>query len=414
MITILCSGSRGDFQPYIALAQMLQQKGQAVRIAGGKSFGAFVRSYGIDFYPFEADLDTVGVDPKLLEAAGASDNPLKMLLAFNKMKDYGIFTIEESVKACEGSELIVYHPGCTAGYFAARQMGIPAVLASPFPMHRTKERLSVILYGKAKANALSIGLSYTMLQSMLWMVAAGSIKTFWKQKFGRLPEGFGKPFENTSARYPAIISCSNHVFSRPKDWSPSIHQEGYWFTEEPEEYTPPPELADFLRAGTKPVYIGFGSMTMTQATEDLRRIAVSALQKAGQRGVLSGLGDGANLPEGIFAVDSIPHTWLFNNMAAVCHHGGAGTSAAGFRAGVPSAIVPFSNDQFAWAHRAYDLGVGAKPVYRKNLNAYNLAGAIQAALQQDVVEKAAALGKKIRAETGAESCAEVILGCLKG
>lgn len=414
MITILCSGSRGDFQPYIALAQRLKQKGQAVRIAGGKSFEDFVRGYGVDFYPFAADIDTVGVDPKLLEVAGASDNPLKMLLAFNKMKDYGIYMIEDSVRACEGNELIVYHPGCTAGYFAARQMGIPAVLAAPFPLHRTKEHLSVILYGKANANALNITLSYTMLQSMLWMVAAGSIKPFWKQKYGRLPEGFGKPFENTSAMYPAIVSCSNHVFSRPKDWGPHIHQEGYWFTQEPENYTPPPALASFLQAGKKPVYIGFGSMTMTQATEDLHRIAVSALQKTGQRGVLSGLGDSTGLPEGMLAIDSIPHTWLFANMAAVCHHGGAGTSAAGFRAGVPSAIVPFSNDQFAWAHRAYDLGVGAKPVYRKHLNADNLARAIEAALQKEVAERAAALGEEIRAEKGAESCAEVILGCLKG
>ena len=80
-----------------------------------------------------------------------------------------------------------------------------------------------------------------------------------------------------------------------------------------------------------------------------------------------------NLPETIIAIGSIPHSWLFKRVSAVCHHGGAGTTAAGFKAGVPSIIIPFSNDQFAWAHRAYDLGVGSKPIYRKDLTADKLA-----------------------------------------
>jgi sterol 3beta-glucosyltransferase len=84
-----------------------------------------------------------------------------------------------------------------------------------------------------------------------------------------------------------------------------------------------------------------------------------------------------NTPKDIFILESVPHSWLFPQMAAVIHHGGAGTTAAGLRAGVPGIIIPFSNDQFAWGRRVYELGVGSKPIPRKNLTAEKLADAIK-------------------------------------
>lgn len=413
MITILCSGSRGDFQPYIALAQELQKRGHAVRISGSSDFKSFIESYGIECYPLKASMESIGVDPKLLEQAGTSDNPLKMLLAFNKMKAYGVFMVEDMYAACKGSDLIIYHPGCTIGYFAAKEMGIPAILASPFPMHKTKEYLSVVMYGKSKPTQMNVTLSYKMLQTMLWMASKSSIKSFLKKKDGKLPEDFGSPFEKVSPQYPAVISCSNYIFPRPKDWNKNIHQNGYWFVEEKETYLPSKELQNFLHSGEKPVYIGFGSMTALGKQEGLLQIAVDALQKAGKRGVISGLQGNISLPETVHLIHSVPHTWLFPQMAAVCHHGGAGTSAAGFEAGVPSVIVPFSNDQFAWAHRAYDLKVGAAPVYRKNLTADTLAFAIEFALQDSIVQNAKKLGEQIAGEKGVTITADIIEDCLK-
>ena len=413
MITILCSGSRGDFQPYIALAQQLKKLGKDVRITGSKSFEGFIKSYGIDVYPIEADIETLNVDPKLLKAAGSSDNPLKMLLTFNKMKEYGIYMVNDYYSACEGSELIIYHPGCTIGYFAAQKFGIPCVLASPFPMHRTKEYLSVVMYGKTKSNAITRKISYAMIQGMLWMASKDSVKGFWKKRFGKVPDSFGCPFEkHKDKKHPAIVSCSNFVFKRPEDWNENIHQNGYWFVEEPSDYSPSDELAAFLDAGEKPVYICFGSMTSLEKHDGLAEIAVEALIKSGKRGIICGMGKPKNLPETILAIDGAPHSWLFERVSAVCHHGGAGTTAAGFKAGVPSIIVPFSNDQFAWAHRAYDLGVGSKPIPKKELSAEKLADAIRFALTDEIVKSADALGKKIATENGAMACAETILKCL--
>jgi sterol 3beta-glucosyltransferase len=125
------------------------------------------------------------------------------------------------------------------------------------------------------------------------------------------------------------------------------------------------------------------------------------------------MGKFSNLPKNVFALDSIPHSWLFERVSAVCHHGGAGTTSAGFNAGVPSIIIPFANDQHAWAHRAYDLGVGSKAIPIKTLTSDNLAEAINFALQDKIVANAKTLAKNISTENGARDCAKAIVDSLR-
>jgi sterol 3beta-glucosyltransferase len=409
VITILCAGSRGDFQPYIALAQQLKTLGKAVRIAGQARYASFVTHYGIEFFAITADFDTLNVDPKLLAQAGNADNPLKMLLAFNKMKEYGIYMVSDYFAACAGSELIIYHPGCAIGYFAAQLFGIPAVLAAPFPMHRTRAYPSVVLYGRVPVNRLTVSLSYTMIQGMLWMAAKDSVQGFWRQRYGGLPDAFGMPFErHNQARQPALISCSNHVFARPSDWNPHIHQHGYWVVAEETPYTPSAQLADFLADGDAPIYIGFGSMTGLNSYPELRAQVLAGIAQSGRRAIVQGLG--SDMPAGVLAVENVPHTWLFPRMAAICHHGGAGTTAAAVAAGVPSIVVPFANDQFAWGQRVCDLGVGTAPIPRKTLTASTLAAAIQQTSQPSLRAQAATLASQIATEQGALQCAQVVAG----
>ena len=414
MITIICGGSRGDFQPYLALAMELKKLGKDVRITGMREFESFIQSYGIDFYPIQADFKSLNVDEKMLKEAQTADNPLKMLLTFNKMKKYGVSIANEFYAACEGSELIIYHPGCTLGYFAAERLGIPSILASPFPMHKTKEQTSVIQYGRIKPTPLKNIISYHMLQGMLWLASKSSVTGFWKESFGGKPKGFGKPYErHTNKQNPAVVSCSNFVFPRPSDWNENIHQSGYWFVEEKTDYMPSKELSDFLSSGEKPIYIGFGSVFHSDQKDSMSKLIVDALNKSGKRGIICGMGKIDNLPKNVISIDSIPHSWLFERVSAVCHHGGAGTTAAGFMAGVPSIIVPFSNDQFAWAHRAYDLGFGSKPIPAKTLTPDNLALAIEFALQDTIKAKAKTLAKNIATENGALDCAKVIVASLE-
>jgi sterol 3beta-glucosyltransferase len=414
MITILCGGTRGDVQPYLALAIELKKLGKAVRIAVSRNHESFIRSYGIDYYCVDVDFESLNVDKNMIREAQQADNPLKMFLSFQKMKKYGIHMVNHYFSACQGSELIVYHPGVAIGYFAAEKLGIASVLALPFPLSKTKEQTSVILYGKVKSNSVINLFSYFLLQNMLWMASESSLKPFWKEKFGHLPEHFGCPFErHTDYRHPAIVSCSNFVFKRPGDWNENVHQNGYWFLEEPNEYIPPKELTDFLENGEKPIYIGFGSMLTDQKPEKISKIIIAGLARVGKRAILSGIGKLQNIPDTIFTIDNIPHSWLFPRMSAVCHHGGAGTTAAGFKAGVPSVIFPFALDQYAWAQRAYDLGVGPKPVPINKLTSEKFADAIYYAFQEKIKANSKALAQNIASENGAGDSARVIADCLE-
>lgn len=414
MITILCGGSRGDVQPYLALAIELKGLGKEVRIAVTRNHEEFVKSYGIDFFSIDADFDSLNVDKNMIREAQQADNPLKMFFSFQKMKKYGVHMVEHYYAACGGSEAIVYHPGMAIGYYAAKKMGIPSILATPFPLNKSKEQTSVILYGKVPSNPGLNLLSYSILQNMLWMASDASLKPFWKDKFGRLPADYGCPFErHTDRRHPAIVSCSNYIFPRPTDWNENVHQNGYWFLEEQNDYIPPMELVDFLNNGEKPIYIGFGSMVMGENTEKLSKVILEGLAMTGKRGIISGFGNLQSTPDTIFKIENIPHTWLFSKVSAVCHHGGAGTSAAGFRAGIPSMIFPFALDQYAWAQRAFDLGVGPKPMPIKTLTSEKFAESIRYAMQENIISNAKELAKNIATENGARDCAKIILASME-
>ena len=146
--------------------------------------------------------------------------------------------------------------------------------------------------------------------------------------------------------------------------------------------------------------------------EELIRIVIKALEKTHQRGILlSGWSklDFTGLPASILGIEAVPHDWLFQKVAAVVHHGGAGTTAVGLRAGVPSIIVPSFGDQFFWGERVYELGVGSRPIPRKKLTADKLANAIEQTLENDAVQKNAVdISQRIQAENGVETAIQII------
>ena len=147
------------------------------------------------------------------------------------------------------------------------------------------------------------------------------------------------------------------MIPRPPDWGKDVFVTGYWFLDTPDNWNPPQELAEFLDSGSTPIYIGFGSMS-NRKPEEITDLVLKALQRTKQRAILlsgwSGL-QKQNLPRSVFMTDSVPHSWLLPRVAAAIHHGGAGTTAAGLMAGVPSIIVPFHGDQPFWGQRVLEL-----------------------------------------------------------
>ncbi len=416
LITLLAAGSRGDTQPFIALGLALKRKGYDVRIAASETFEGFVKGFGLDFHAVTGDVSGM-VSNNDIRAAMQADNPIKIILSFNKLKAFAFALQGDYYAACGGSDAIVYHPGAAIGYFAARALNIPSILASPFPMTPTKEYPALVFYDSVRLGGQANLLTHKVFEQTLWLTSSAPIKRFWKGTFASVPSDFSSPFakQKTAAR-PTVVSCSNYVFPKPNDWPDHVHNTGYWFLEE-DDWQPTDELLNFLQQGPPPVYVGFGSMGDPATAAQTTEVVIDALKRAGQRGILatgwSGMTTLDTLPEDIFVLESMPHSWLFPKMSAVVHHGGAGTTAAGLRAGVPSVIVPHAVDQFAWGRRVCELGVGPQPIPKKKLSVERLAGAVTQALAQEMRQAANRLGEKIRSENGAETAAGVIAACLK-
>jgi sterol 3beta-glucosyltransferase len=195
------------------------------------------------------------------------------------------------------------------------------------------------------------------------------------------------------------------------------HADGYWFLELEPDYHPPEALQRWLDAGPPPVYVGFGSIGERSKAAETTALVVEAVKKAGMRGLLatgwSGMEARAETDPDICFIDAAPHEWLFPRMSVVVHHGGAGTTAAGLKAGIPTVVIPFGNDQFAWGRRVWELGVGARPIPRKRLTSDGLAAALLECQQEAIRQKAQALGARIREEKGVERAADVVEDCLR-
>jgi sterol 3beta-glucosyltransferase len=417
VITILTTGTQGDTQPYIALGMELRKAGQTVRIAAFENYETIVKRYGLEFYPIKGDVTRVASSDNVRDAMKA-DNPLKLFLSFNKLKSLVVDIQKDFFLACAGSDAIVYHPGAPIGYFAAQYLKIPSILASPFPMTPTREYPALIFYDSVRPGRRFNFVTHKVFEQVMWFASSSAVKQFWKKEFGRAPENFACPFGRQNSRVnPTIISCSNYVFPRPNDWPEYVNSTGYWFLDDAVDWKPSSELLDFIMRGTPPVYVGFGSIGDPSLAVKTTELVIDALKLSGQRGILatgwSGMANIDNVPEGLFILESAPHSWLFPRMAAIVHHGGAGTIAAGLKAGIPSIIIPHSNDQFAWGRRVYELGVGSKPIPRKNLTAGKLSDAIKFALATKIKEAAEDLGIKIQSENGTATAAKIILNCLE-
>jgi sterol 3beta-glucosyltransferase len=116
-----------------------------------------------------------------------------------------------------------------------------------------------------------------------------------------------------------------------------------------------------------------------------------------------------NISKNVFVLDSAPHSWLFPRMSAVVHHGGAGTTAEGLRAGVPAVIVPFTVDQPFWGNRIKALGAGTEPIPVKGLTTDKLAEAIQTATSDPKMrQRAESIGRLIRSEDGVGNAVKIV------
>ena len=404
-IAIVALGTQGDVQPYIALGTGLQKAGHAVRLITHENFEKSVRAHKLEFYAMQGNVQEFMETPKIRELLEKGNFLAINAYAAKEAKRAALLWAKDGLEACRGVDLILAGVGGLNIAFAiAEKLDLPIVQAPVFPFTPTSEFPGVLFpQSIAKLGGTANKISHQFIRQAMWQ-GFRAADTEARKQILELPAApfFGPYNSERFNRHPAIYGFSPSVIPKSSDWN-NAQITGYWFLEAATDWTPPTALEAFLKNGTPPVYIGFGSMG-SRNPEQTSELVLEALKQTKQRAIMqSGWGGLSqdNIPENVFTVQSVPHSWLFPRVAAVVHHGGAGTTAAGLRAGVPSIVIPFFGDQAFWGERVFKLGVGPLPIPRKQLNANNLAQAIQTVVSDSRIrENAASLGAKIQAEDG--------------
>lgn len=405
-LTLLCNGTRGDVQPYLALGQRLTQTGYAVTLAAPEAYHEEAAAAGLGFAPLLGNPSAVMMQPEhqgalTLERGWRHAVPATWRFWRAARADFRRM-LESAVSACQGATGVLLGLSTTWGVHVAEALGAVSLFTPLQPLTRSRQRPSALLPLTRQVGAAGNALTHWLVEQSLWWPWRAELNR-WRVRTLGLKPLWGAPFDHLYARRtPFLYGFSARVAPPAADW-PAWHTvTGYW-PWEPAAWTAPAALEAFLRAGPPPVYVGFGSMDTHRPEATLELIARAA-EQAGVRVIAPATTEAARtvaLPANVFALPAAPHHWLFPRLRAAIHHGGAGTTASSLRAGLPTWVVPFAADQFFWGARAHALGVGPAPLARHMLTVTRLAEGLRQ-LTGDGQWQAAAhtLGEQLRQEDG--------------
>ncbi|XP_054786841.1 sterol 3-beta-glucosyltransferase UGT80B1 [Prosopis cineraria] len=404
-IVILVVGTRGDVQPFLAIAKRFQGYGHRVRLATHGNFNTFVKSAGVDFYP-------LGGDPRVLAGCMARNkglipaNPSEISIQRKQMKAI----IDSLLPACTAPDLetgvpfrsqaIIANPPVYGHVHVAEALGVPLHIFFTMPWTPTNEFPHPLARVPQSA---AYWLSYVIVDLLIWWGIRGIINDFRKKKLKLAPIAYFSTYRGSISHLPTGYMWSPHVVPKPSDWGPLVDVVGYCFLNLGSKYQPQENFVQWIQKEPKPLYFGFGSMPL----EDSKRttdVILEALKDTEQRGIIDrgwgNLGNLTEVPDNIFLLEECPHDWLFPQCSAVVHHGGAGTTATGLKAGCPTTIVPFFGDQFFWGDRIHQIGLGPAPIPISELSVDKLSSAITFMLQPEVKSKAMNIAMLIENEDG--------------
>jgi sterol 3beta-glucosyltransferase len=413
-IALITFGSRGDVQPYIALGKGLQQAGHDVRLVSHDPYADMVTREGLSFFPCGSDIQAITRAAQQDSGQKKTLDPIwQIRQSLRIMEPYFLEMIQRSWQASQGMDALVLNAlGVLVGVPFAHKLGIVAYAAYAQPLVPTRTFPGFIAPPLPGWVPL-LRTPYNLATGSLTRFAMGTLYELPTRKALRQVIGETALASALMRKHPVPIlhGYSPAFLPRPTDWPANCFVTGYWFLDSRQEWQPSEQLRAFLQAGPAPVSIGFGSMN-SEHPEQMTEIALHALKQTGKRGILlSGWGGikASDLPDDVFVVDSVPHDWLFPRVAAAVHHGGAGTTGASLRAGIPTIVVPFIADQYFWGRQVYASGVGPRPLPQKRLTADTLARAIMEAVENEALRKrATSLGERIRQEDGVGRAVQLI------
>lgn len=399
-IAIATIGTLGDVRPYLALAIELKARGYSVVFGTNADFEDVITANGIEFFSLGTRMQDW-----LQQSGFESAMSQSLLLNIPQLLKEGQSVVEKAArnawKMTQGADAIIVHINTSFGIDIAEALGIPVIMTALQPLNPTKE-FPICAYQWPDLGPALNRLSYVTVsvQQAYYDMPRDRLR---QELMGLPPRKRGGLFRDSAGKtLPILYGFSSQVIVRPRDWPANAVITGYWRMKDENDWTPSPDLDAFLKAGPKPVYIGFGSMPF--GSQRNTQILKQAVEAWGGRALVSrGWGgiDPKDLPPNIFSLSHAPHEKLFPLVSGVVHHGGAGTTAAGFYAGKPTFIVPQAYDQPYWGRRVRELGVGPRPVRLRNLTPELLTNALrQLTTNKAYAANAEALAQKLKQEDG--------------
>ena len=408
-VVILTYGSRGDVEPFVALADGLIRAGHTVRLCAPEKFYALISSSETQFTSLPGNPDDL-VRGLVEEEGGSWWRMVRVMSSYVSPIAHEVFSLAH--EASQGADVIVHSFLLTiAGHEIARDLHIPDISAQTFPVFRSTYEFPSVAFPDLRLGGLYRRLTHWVTTQTFWQ-GSRFIYCRVRSRYPDLPHLSGWPFSGAQKRKtPILYAFSPFVVPKPSDWDTDAHVTGYWFKEKSENPANKDEIEPFLKTGAPPVFVGFGSAVSKDASR-LHQKVIRAMRKASARGVISYSHDdlgGLAGSERALVIGETPHQWLFPRKAAIVHHGGAGTTGAALRAGKPNIVVPHTADQPFWGRRVYTLGAGPPPIPAAKLSADKLARAIEVTLKDKTIQaNASELGDQIRREDGVENAVELI------
>lgn len=407
-IQIITAGTTGSVAPYTGLGHRLRDEGHDVEIVTHAKFADMVTCCGLRMRPLGADPfeELLGAHERLRAPGRSPGAALEFVRATRRaavaLADGLLSAVDPKADLLLLSSLVA-----PLGRVVAQYHGLPSMGAFLQPDTPTAafSPCTTPWQPPGQANRLRGHAANAVLDALY-----GAANRALHARLGlAFRSGHRLRSDRERSRWPIWHGYSPVVLPRPADWRPGLRVAGYWWPHECPDWEPPALVTDFLAAGPPPVLVGFGSM-MPGGPERLAGITARALRKAGLRGVVqSGWAGLSVVNDDVITVGALPHGWLMPRMAAVVHHAGAGTTAAGLRAAVPSVPVPVMTDQPWWAARLVRLGVSPGVLPLAGLNADRLAEALRRATGDPrYTLRAAELAARVGLEDGAGAVARGI------
>lgn len=387
------AGTRGDVEPFAALARHAVARGHEVLLALPDDADA----------PEGVDTVALGLNARrVLSPAGRTPWALANHLRREvrpAMRRMLASAVRETL-AFE-PDVVVHHPLILSAPMAADALGVPRVLVEFAPVATPSERFPAAGGPTATRDLGAFNRhTYAVPRSAARLFEADVARAAAELPGGRRPD-------RRSPSRATLMAVSPALLPRPDDWPQRVHQTGAWFAES--AASPDPVVSEFL-AGGPFLVASFGSMATGDASARGDAI-VTAARAHGLRVLLVTGWGGLALPEecrgpDVLAVRSAPFDAVLPGAALAVHHGGAGTSHAVARAGVPAVVVPVTADQPFWAAQLHRRGLAAAPVPLRRLSAATLVPAMSDALSRR--ERAAEVGRLLRTEHGVQRAVEVL------